>query len=413
MTQTAPAPGGLLKQRDFRLFWTGDLVSQLGSEMTLFALPLVMVSTLDASGTQIGLLEAFYTLPFFLLPLFVGVWQERRARRPVMIATDLARFVLVVTIPVAAVLDVLSLAHVYVVAVLVGALSVVYDIAARSYLPRLVAPEHLGSANSKITADQAVSATMGPGGGGWLAGAFGAASVLFLDALSYLVSAVAMIAVRTREKPEPPPAERDLRRELAEGLRAVFGNPPVRAIALHAAIYNAGGSLVNVAFLVFFVRQLDMGTFAYGLVTVIGGIGAIFGAVCVPFLFERIGYGPSLLVALAFSTNAYFLLPLYTGSDTAVFWASAVGLFLGYAGSAAGSVIAVTVRQKVTPPELHARMNATYRLMNFGTIPVGAALAGVLVDGIGARTTLWLAPFVLLASVIPVANRTIWRLRQL
>ncbi|WP_395571203.1 MFS transporter [Streptomyces sp. BK79] len=413
MTQTAPARGGLVKQRDFRLFWTGDVVSQLGSEMTLFALPLVMVSTLDASATQIGLLEALYTLPFFLLPLFVGVWQERRARRPVMIATDLTRCVLVVTVPVAAVLDVLSLTHVYVVAVLVGGLSVVYDIAARSYLPRLVAPEHLGSANSKLTADQAVSATMGPGGGGWLAGAFGPASVLFLDAVSYLVSAVALMTVRHREKTEPPPAERDLRRELTDGLRSVFGNPPVRAIAVHAAVYNAGGSLVNVAFLVYFVRDLDMGTFAYGLVTVIGGVGAICGAVGAPYLFERIGYGPGLLVSLGFSTNAYFLLPLYSSSDTAVFWSAAVGLFLGYAGSAAGSVIAVTVRQKVTPPEMHARMNATYRLMNFGTIPIGAALAGVLVDGAGARTTLWLAPVVLLASVIPVANRTVWRLRRL
>lgn len=414
MTSTGTAEGSLLRHRDFRLFWTGDLVSQLGSEMTLFALPLVMVSTLHASGTQIGLLEALYTLPFFALPLFVGVWQERRDRRPVMIAADLARFVLVVTVPVGAVLGRLSLAHVYLVAVLVGSLSVVYDIAAKSYLPRLVPPEQLGSANSKLTTDQAISATMGPGTGGWLAGLFGAASVLFLDSLSYLISAVALMRIRHREKvAEPPTAERNLRRELADGLRSVFGNPPVRAIALHAAIYNAGGSLINVAFLMHFIRDLDMGTFAFGMVTVIGGVGAICGAIGVPVLFNRIGYGPALLVALFFSTNAYFLLPAITGPDTAVFWSASVGFFFGFGGSAAGSVIAVTVRQKVTPPELHARMNATYRLMNFGTIPIGAVIAGVMVDTLGGRTTLWLAPIVLLASVLPVANRTIWNLRRL
>ncbi|MEN8649787.1 MFS transporter [Streptomyces sp. 21So2-11] len=413
-TSAEKSSRSLFRHRDFRLFWSGDLASQLGSEMTLFALPLVMVGTLHASGTQIGLLEALYTLPFFALPLFVGVWQERRPRRPVMITTDLARCVLVVTVPLAAVLDRLSLAHVYLVAVLIGALSVVYDIAAKSYLPRLVAPDQLGSANSKLTTDQAVSATMGPAAGGWLAGAFGAASALFLDSLTYLISAVTLIRVRHREEVvEPPTVKRDLRRELVDGLRSVFGNPPVRAIALHAAIYNAGGSLINVAFLIHFIRDLGMGTFAFGIVTVIGGVGAIIGAVGAPALFNRIGYGPSLLIALAFSTNAYFLLPVFTGSDTAVFWSAAAGFFFGFGGSAAGSVIAVTVRQKVTPPELHARMNATYRLMNFGTIPIGAVVAGVMVDALGGRTTLWIAPFVLLASVLPVANRTIWNLRKL
>ncbi|MGW6506226.1 MFS transporter, partial [Streptomyces niveus] len=270
----------LVRDRDFQLFWGGDLVSQLGAEMMLFALPLVMVSTLNASGTQIGLLEAFYTIPFFALPVFVGVWQERRARRPVMIVADLLRGALVLTIPVAALLDRLSLVQIYVVATLVGALTVVYDIAARSYLPRFVPDASLGSANSKLTTDQAVSATLGPGLGGWLAGISSAAGVIFLNALGYFVSALALLRMRHREEAqEQDPAEsRDLRRELVEGFSAVFRNPPVRAIALHAAIYNMGGSLVNVGFVVYFVRDLGMSQFAFGMVGVVGGVGAICGA---------------------------------------------------------------------------------------------------------------------------------------
>jgi MFS family permease len=409
---TAERSGSLFRHRDFRLLWIGDLVSQFGSEISLFALPLVMVSMLHASGSQVGLLVAMYTIPFFALPLFVGVWQERRDRRPVMITMDLLRGLLVLSVPTAAVTGHLALAHIYGVALLVGSLSVIYDIAAKSYLPRLVAPDQLGSANSKLTADQAVGATIGPGVAGWFAGAFGAASALLLDAVSYLISAVLLMRVRHREMPAEPTAERNLRREIADGLKAVFTNPPLRSIALHAAVYNAGGELVSVAFLIYFVRDLGLSTFLFGLVTVIGGLGAIAGALGVPALFVRIGFGPSLLVALAFSTFPYFLLPMADGSPMTVFWLAAVGFFLGFAGSGAGSVVAVTVRQRVTPPEVLARSNATYRLMNFGTIPIGALAAGFLVDEFGARTTLWVAPVILLASVLPVANRSIWSLRK-
>ncbi|MFE3586338.1 MFS transporter [Streptomyces niveus] len=269
------------------------------------------------------------------------------------------------TIPVAALLDRLSLVQIYVVATLVGALTVVYDIAARSYLPRFVPDASLGSANSKLTTDQAVSATLGPGLGGWLAGISSAAGVIFLNALGYFVSALALLRMRHREEAqEQDPAEsRNLRRELVEGFSAVFRNPPVRAIALHAAIYNMGGSLVNVGFVVYFVRDLGMSQFAFGMVGVVGGVGAICGALGVPFLFDRIEYGKALLVALFFGTWAYFLLPAFAGPHSAVYLASAAGFFFGFGGSTAGSVIAVTVRQKVTPPELHARMNAAYRLV--------------------------------------------------
>jgi predicted MFS family arabinose efflux permease len=409
--ETSPEQGGsLVRHRDFRLYWTSDFVTQLGSELTLFALPLVMVGVLHASGSQVGLLVALYTLPFLLLPLFVGVWQERRDRRPTMIATDLIRGVLVLSIPVAAVLDRLTLTHIYVVAFVVGSLSVIYDIAARSYLPRLVTAAQLGSANSKLTADQAIGATAAPGLGGWIAGAFGAVTAVFLDAISYFVSAALMMRVRHREEPAEPTPRRDLRREMIDGIKAVFANPPVRSIAIHAAIYNAGGELVSVAFLIYFIRDLEISTFLFGMASLIGGLGAITGALSVPLLFKRIGYGPSMLVALCFSTVPYFLLPLVDAPPTAVFWLAALGMFLGFGGSGAGSVVAVTVRQQVTPPELLARSNATYRLMNFGTIPIGALVAGVLVDTVGARTTLWIAPIVLIASVIPVANRSIWSL---
>lgn len=411
-TGKSTAGSGLLRQRGFRLLWGGDLVSQLGSQITMFVLPLLVISTLGATATEVGVLHALHTAPFFALPLFAGVWLERRARRPVMITMDVCRAVLVLTVPLAAWLDALTLAQLYVVALAVGSMTVVFDIAAASYLPRLVAAQHLDSANSKLSADQAVGAVAGPGIAGWLNGLVGSASTLVLDGLSYAVSAVCLLGIGHREVPAAP-VERNVRQELVDGLRAVFGNRYIRPIAVHAAIYNAGIELVTVGFLIHFVRDLGLGSELYGVVMVVGGLGAVCGALLAPSVIARIGYGNTFSAALVLSTTSYFLLPWVSGSTASVTSVAALGYFLGCVGAATGGVVSVTLRQRLTPPELHARMTATYRLMNFGAIPVGAALSGVLVDSWGAARVLWIAPVVLMVSALPVVLGPVRSLRTL
>lgn len=397
--------------RDFRRFWTGDVVSQFGSRITEFVLPLLVVTTLDGSGTQVGLLQGLYLCPFFLLPLLAGVWLERRAKRPVMIAADLVRFVIVMSVPVLALFGLLTLPLLYVIAVVGGAMTVLYDIAATSYLPLLVRSDVLASANSRILAGQAAGATGGPGLAGWLSALFGPAATLVFDGLSYLTSANALLLIRHREQ-VPPRPPRDLRREVAEGLRAVLNNPPVRAFAVHAGIYNAATAMTTVAFLIYFVRELGHSSATYGLVMLCGGLGGICGALTTPALIRRLGYGRSMLVVLVFSTWSYFLLPLADGGQADMVLCG-LAYFLGSAGAAGGTVVALTVRQKTTPAELLARMNASYRLFAFGMLSLGSVAAGFLVDGIGARTTLFIAPVLLLVSAIPAASRPIRTIRDL
>lgn len=398
---------------DFRLLWTGDVGSRLGSEVTAVALPLLAVTTLDASGLEIGLLSVAFSAPFFAFPLVAGIWLDRRTRRPAMLGADLLRAALVISIPVAAWLDLLTLWQLYLVALVGGGLGVVYDVAAQSYLPGLVGGRRLVGANSALNANMAVGATAGPGLAGWLTSLIGAASTLVLDAVSYLVSAFTLARIRHREPEPPPQPDRDVRRELGEGLRSVLGNPPVRAIGLHAAIYNAGVELVSVAFIVYFVRDLGLPSWAYGVVLVIGGLGSIVGTLAAPAVVSRLGYGPALLVSLLASTFPFALLPLAT-SDVQVAVLSSVGFFLGWAGTGVGGTVAVTVRQLLTPPRLLARMTASYRMLSFGTIPVGALAGGLLVDTAGARATLWTAPVVLVLSGLPVLlSRSVRGLGQL
>ncbi|OXM45001.1 MFS transporter [Amycolatopsis alba DSM 44262] len=408
----AESPRRLRSQRDFRRFWTGDLVSQFGSRITEFVLPLLVVTVLDGSGTQVGLLQACYMAPFFLLPLFAGVWLDRRTKRPVMIVMDFGRFVLVMAVPLLALFGFLTLPLLYVVAIAGGVMTVLYDIAATSYVPRLVSAQHLTSANSAVSVNLAVSATAGPGLAGWLSGLFGPAGTLVFDGLSYLTSANALLLIRHREVVPERKADRDPRRELTEGLHAVLRNPPVRALVTHAGIYNAGSAMIVVAFLIYFVRVLGHDPAVYGAVMVASGIGGIVGSLGIPILIRRLGYGRSLLVSLVFSTSSYFLLPLADGGSGDILICG-IGLFLGVTGSASGSVIALTVRQRSTPSALHARMNASYRLISFGMLSIGAGTAGFLVDAFGARAVLFLAPCLLVLSAVPAASRPIRTLRTL
>lgn len=402
----------LRTSRDYRALWAGDVVSQFGSKITEFVLPLLVVTSLHATGTQVGLLQTLYMAPFFLLPLFAGVWLDRRPARPVMIATDLARFALVLAIPVLALLGGLQLWHVWLIALLGGALTALYDIAATAYLPRLLRTDQLPPANSLVMANQAVGGTAGPGLAGWLIGLFGPAATLVFDALSYLTSASALMLVRHREKRTPPAVDRDLRRELAEGLRSVLENPPIRAVAVHAGIYNAGIALLNLAFLMRFVRELGHSSGQFGLIMVSGGIGAVIGALTAPALIRRFGFGRAFLTVLAFSTAPYFLLLVADGGAGDVAW-SALAYLLGTAGASGGSVIAVTMRQRLTEPRLYARMTATYRLISFGMLTLGTATAGLLTEYASARTALAIAPVVLILSVAPIATRPVRRLRTI
>lgn len=409
MTGTVTAPtvkGGLFRDGRFGALWAGDLVSQFGSQITLFVLPLLTVTTLHAGGGQVGLLQALYMAPVIVVPLVGGVWLERRPKRPVMIGMDLARALLVVSVPVLALTGAMSLTLVYVVALVGGSLSVLCDIAATSYVPHLVPPANLAAANGALSANQAVGAAVGPGIAGWLAGAFGPVA-LFFDGLTYLVSAVALSTIRTPEPVPERPHKRDLRGELREGLAAVWGNPKLRALVVHAALYNAAIELVTVGFLVYFVRDLGHSSTAYGVLMGIAGAGAVTGALLAPRLLARIGYGPAALTGMLFSTTSYFLLP---SGGTVL---SATAFFLATAGAVCTSVVAVTLRQKLTPPGLYARMNATYRLIGSGTLPIGAGVAGLLVDALGARTTLWIAPIALVLSTLPVLTSSLPRTRTI
>ncbi len=154
-----------------------------------------------------GLLSAAGSAPIVLVGLLAGVWVDRVRRRPTLIAADVGRAVLLLAIPLASLAGALRIEILYAVALLVGLLTVLFDVAYLSFLPSLVERSQLIEGNSKLEATSSAAQVAGPGLGGLLVGTLGAAFAVLLDALSFVVSALFIAAIRVKEASLRPVAE--------------------------------------------------------------------------------------------------------------------------------------------------------------------------------------------------------------
>ncbi|MEV0646591.1 MFS transporter [Phytomonospora sp. NPDC050363] len=398
----------LRRDRDFRRFWTGHTISVMGADITYVALPLVATLLLDTGAAGVAAIATATFLPSILLPLLAGHWLETRRRRGVMITADLVRAAALAVVPLAYVLDGLSVPLLAAVAFAVGSASTVFDIGAFAYLPTLVADDDLPQANQSMQGSTTAAQVTGPGLAGLLVQLLGPAVALAADAVSYLASAVGIGAAK---RPEPLPAPPTVKPNLFSGLGVVLRNPFLRAMTTHAALYNAGAQIliVNLVVLAVTDRGLDPGW--YGVALSGTGAGAFLGTMVALRLAARLGYGRAFAAALAFSTGAPLMLALipWTGG--------AFGLALGGlqlaagAGLGAANVLSVTLRQVVMPKGALARSNGGYRLITFGVLPIGAALGGVLGETIGSRWGVGAGTALMAVSALPMVLGRIRRLR--
>jgi MFS family permease len=274
------AKGVLLRHRDFRLLWGGETVSEMGSQVSLLAIPLLAVRTLHATPFEMGLLTAASTAAFLVVGLPAGVWVDRMRRRRVMIGADLGRMLALGSVPVAYAVGGLTLAQLFVVTLASGILTVFFDVAYQSYLPALVGREHLVEGNAKLTGSAQVAAVAGPSVAGGLVQAIGSSAAVAVDSVSFLASAAAAAAIRTPEpKPvAPPEGHPKLLHHIAEGLRFVFGNALLRAIAAATATSNLFSGIAAAVEIVFLVREVHASPGVIGLLFTMGGVGGVLGA---------------------------------------------------------------------------------------------------------------------------------------
>jgi MFS family permease len=403
--------GGLWSHPDFLKLWSGQTISEFGSQVSQLAIPAVAVLTLKVSPFQVAALGAVEFLPFLLLTLPAGVWVDRWRRRWVLIAGDLGRAVLLASIPLAYALGHLTLAQLYGVGFVVGIHTVFFDVAYQSYLPQLVDRETLVEGNSKLQMTVSGAAIAGPGLSGGLIALAGAPYAILVDACSFLVSGGFTAAIRKREDPPPAVERRSLRVELWEGLRYV-----VRHRLLFPQALSTGSSnfATNVLFAVYFVyayRQLDLTPALLGLIGAIGATGWLLGSATADRLRRRLGVNGATILGASLGGPAALLVPFAPKHDLAIPFLAA-SLMIGGFGAVVYNIQQVSLRQAITPERLQGRMNASMRFFVWGTIPLGALVGGALASAFDVRTALFVGAGLGFTSTLPILFSPLRTLRE-
>ncbi len=379
----------LARNADFRNFFLGDSVSKVGTQVSYLAIPLLALHELDASATQIGYLGALGSLPFLLFALPVGAWVERRTRRPVMIAADLARLVLLATVPLAWWQDALTLPHLYVVVLLMGIGTVFFDISVGAYVPHLAGRENLLEANSRLSTVTASAEIAGRSLGGFLVAVLTAPFALVIDTLTYVVSACCLLLIK---KPETAPArlpDRNLRREMAEGLSFVFRHPVLRALAQETSFSNLCLRMIITLVPVLVVTDLGLSDVWAGVFLAVGGVGVLLGSMAARRISTRFGYGPALCLVGAICGPFALAVPLST--NPILFGFGMAGWLVTTFKVGVDNVVKVSLRQSLCPDHLLSRMGATYRMLIMGALAIGSVVAGLLADATTLQVALWVA----------------------
>ena len=380
----------LIHHRDFDFLWAGQTVSRVGTEVSVLAIPLIAIEVLHATTFEVGALTAIETLPFLLVGLPAGAWVDRMRRRRVLIVADIGRLIALGSIPVVHSVGTLTLAQLFVVAFIAGVFTVFFDVAYQSYLPDLVTNEQLVEGNAKLAGSESVAHIVGPGIAGALISWVGAVTAVLADALSYAVSFICLIFIRTpSEKPERAADRPSLVTDIREGLVFVWHETRIRAVAFCTATSNLFSGVLSAVILLLMTRVLGFSGGTIGLVFAISGLGAVLGAVVAPWLARRFGVGPAILWSIAGGSVGPFLIAGAAGS----FAASEIALGFAIIGGTgvAYNINQVSVRQALCPRRLQGRMNASVRFLVWGTLPLGGFLGGALGSWIGIRNTLWVA----------------------
>jgi MFS family permease len=401
-----PRFGGLWRHRAFMTLWTGQTISVFGSYVGGFALDLTAIIVLKAAPTQMTLLLAAGLLPGLLLGLVAGVWVDRLPHRPLLIGADVGRALVLATIPIAALLRHLRIEHLYLAALLMSALTVVFEVAYRSYLPSLISREELVEGNSKLQASASAAEFAGFGVSGLLVQTLTAPLALLIDACSFLVSALAVAAIgpasSTRDELRAAPEGVSTTwSEIAQGLRFVIGDAVVRSVAATSGTLSLFWGMIGVVIMLYVIRGLHLAPALLGPIFALGGVSALFGAAAAPRIVERWGVGRAAIGSLLVASAAALCLPLAGGP----IWLAA-GLLVaqqlcGDGAVAVYQITAVSLLQAVTPDCLQGRMNATSRVIEGGGQAAGLIVGGFLGQTIGLRPTL-------LVAVVGSALAVLW-----
>jgi MFS family permease len=406
--------GGLWSHSDFLKLWTGQTISEVGSQVSGLAIPWLAAVSLHATPLEFSVLGLLGFLPFMLFALPAGVWVDRLRRRPILIAGDAARAVLLAYIPIAWALGFLDIWQLMVLQFVIGICTVFFDVAYQSYLPSLVDRDQLVEGNSKLQTTVSAAQIGGPGLAGVLIGVLTAPYAVALDAVSFVVSTLFMIPIRAQEtlpEREAGAPKPKMLPELKEGVAYVVRHPHLKWIAMCTGSSNFFGQVAFSIGLLYMARTLHISSFWAGVVFAGFGVGSIAGALVTTRFQKAVGVGNAIWIpAVLFSLGglAFPLAPQSFPIPVLIIGTLAFGV-----GGMAYNITQVSLRQAITPERIQGRMNATMRWIVWGTIPLGALAGGAIATVYSLRAALWVGAIGGLFTFLPVLLSSVRSIKEM
>ena len=390
--------------------WAGQTAAQVGFQVGTLATSAIAITVLHASETQIGILSGLQTLAFLIVGLPAGAWVDGWRKRHVMITANLARIAALVSIPIAYAFFSLTIAHLMVVAALLGLSTVFFDVAYQSYVPMIASKRYIGAANGRLEASYQVGRAGGPGLGGWLLGVLAPPLAYLLTASTYVCSTWAIWRIRT---PEPRPAHSDasLRSQIVDGLTFVRGQRllfPLFSCIACAAFAGAG---IQVLLPILVLRTLGMSATQLGLLLSAGALGGILGALTRPAWITRLGIGRCIVITNIVGVSALLAQPASVHVPFAAAWVIACSGVVSSYFITIYNVTQMSLRQEICPPDMLGRMNAIFRFAVWGVMPLGSFVAGIIASWVGVEATMYIFTAASIAAGIAMGFTPAARIR--
>lgn len=399
---------------DFRRLFIAQTISQIGSQISFLAIPLMAAVTLNATPAEMGLLTAMGSLPALVVGLHAGVFVDRHARRPVLISSDLARALLLGAIPVAWWLGLLSLPLLFGIAFLGGFGALLFDIAYQAYLPSLIDRKRLIEGNSGLELSRSAAEVAGPTIAGLLIQVLKAPLAIAADALSFVVSALLISRIETRESARTSSsATPSIWSQAHAGLRAVVRTPAVRALAVSAAGLGLFNAMIEAVWILYLVGSVGMEPGILGMVFAAGSVGFVVGALLPGPAVARFGVGPTLTISVAIIGLSDLALPLVGQDLIVVAFAVMLGQFCFGMGLTVFNVAQLSLRQALVAESMLGRVGGLMRVAGWGTAPIGALVGGVLGTLVGVRPTLLIAALLETAIAVWIWRSPLWAVKAI
>ncbi|MFC7221191.1 MFS transporter [Streptomyces polyrhachis] len=399
---------GGVKSPNFRKFWAALGASQLGQRFGFLAIPVVAIETLNAGSDEVGYLSASLTVCYLLVGLPAGAWIDRWRKRSTMMRSALIRALAIATVPAMWALDLLSLEWLYVVSIIIGIASVFFDVACQSYLPTVVSDDAIEPANARLETTGQMAAAGGPAVAGLLLRVLSAPLVLVLDALAYAMCVGFLWASKDGEKARSTDARESSRlaTEIYAGVEFVAKNSILRRLTASMAVSNFFATIIMTLLPLLILRTLDLGATAMGCVLGLGTLGGLLGSVLLPRVRNRFSAGTVMAGGLLIAASFTAVTPLTGGLEGEHAIVLTLLLTLGQFGTMFGAVMfnitQVSIRQRVCPKELLARMTASIRFVVWGSMPLAAITAGWLGGSLGIVGTMWLGVVGTCVTALPL-----------